>query len=59
MTKQIYLGALFLIIGIGLHYLLEGSDYTFFSGLLIGLGIGLLITSFKKKTDTSKEFTDG
>ena len=44
MNRQLLSGIIILVIGIGMNYLLEGSDYTFISGVTVGVGVGLILT---------------
>ena len=49
MNRQLLSGIIILVIGTVMHYLLEGSDYTFFSGVTVGVGVGLILTKLWNK----------
>lgn len=44
MNKTRIIGIILLIIGAGINYFFENDGTDFFSGLLIGLGFGLILT---------------
>jgi uncharacterized membrane-anchored protein len=50
MNRIRIIGLLLLIAGISAHFFLEGDQYDMLSGLLMGLGIGLLITGRFRRT---------
>jgi len=55
MNKARITGILLLIIGICMIYFLENEKFDFFSGALVGLGIGLsIIGRFKPRKSLSK-----
>ena len=59
MNKQLISGIIILVIGTVMHYLLEGGDYTFFSGVVVGLGVGLILVNLWIKIKSSGQNNDG
>jgi len=59
MNRQLLSGIIILVIGTVMHYLLEGSDYTFFSGVVVGLGVGLIIVNLWTKIKSSSQNNNG
>jgi len=55
MNNKLILGLIILVIGMALHFLLDGSDYTFVSGVVAGLGIGFILSNLGSLVKSSSK----